>query len=706
MPLTENQQKRVNVLFAEVENCVKEGRTALVSQHDTLRRIGRHLDTQKRAIGMNLTTFVLTASIAILGGPITAAVGLGAAIVGYGLSSAWDRLSVWWSKGKYLEKKKKGLSVMDSEGAMREEYSEVLEDVTNVLKKQGLTDVYNAFANMDVDFQHLSKFVSDPFITGQWALPSAAEGHKFGPTRGLPDAAAPLPTITLRSCNDAVELWETVSRVHKRYGQVAETLAMFDEFIMHMSLAVSRYDATERHDLKQAWGMIASNRQPAEIYDMFNKAIRNDAIQKYVGRHLYTKEYSGWVWSIIPDYIKATWSEGFKLDMDLEMLRRNNKDAFDRAQASVVQAARTLAPPPVRAARSAAVASSASSASAASQREGMGSKGASFLKDAGKEYVGSVVGIPDSFSAEDIGGSLKGVGLTMGSNFLSTWLNSLQSEGWQYAHTAASATDAKTVASMASSDDAQDVALGFFDPLNPKKLSRGAATSDAAYQAQVASHIMGAVTAVVKVAIEAANAAWNQYKLETGKTLGFSGMRQQTFGERIGTLRTFAKGEIDAYVELLSDWDKAHARLSGSLDDRTVPGAFLMHLKASQAFYGNHTGQFFEELVFMANEMRTRLERSVNGGTESIKSWVGQEKHIHIASCKGKTYCYASCVDIFWDWMLNQARFQNIPFEAEHQLHTKFDHVPARMLAGNAASELVEHLPGEYLEMCVEMPLP
>src|SRR5437879_13438544 len=114
MPLTADQEKRVNILFAEVENAVKEGRTALVGQHDTARRIGRFLDTQKRAIGMNLTTFVLTASIAILGGPIAAAVGLGAAIVGFGLSTAWERFSVWRAKGKDLEKKtKKNITVMD-----------------------------------------------------------------------------------------------------------------------------------------------------------------------------------------------------------------------------------------------------------------------------------------------------------------------------------------------------------------------------------------------------------------------------------------------------------------------------------------------------------------------------------------------------------------------------------------------------------------
>ncbi len=655
-----NEEMRAKVLFGEVETAVGAGKSILISKNDTTRRVGRYLNTQKRAIAMNLSTFLLTATIAVLGGPIAAAVALGGAVVSWGLGTLWDRMVVSRSRGKYLMKKKAGLEVMQTQqmqlaggstaevtGFRNADYTAVLGDVKKVLSKQGLTDVYNALANLDVDFLLLKRFIKDPSIDSGWTKGT------FGPTRKPALAAAAATpavayTATVSSCNDAVELWENICRINYRYSTLAETHAMLDEFILFMVLTISQYDANERRDLKDAWNVITQTGGSTAkgVLDSLNKAVNQEGIQHHAFRRLMGRErdYTTWVYGMIPDYVKDTWSEAFRLDMYLEVLRRTDKKEFEKQKGRIV--------------------AGLIEARNKSHRSG------AVLKvgwDISKEYLAQVVSLPDGVDGESLGGAVKSNAITVGSTFLSTWLNSLQSEAWQTKFTAASAADPDSLASLSSLADARSVMKGMGDPFS--KMGPNV--------------IMGIATSVVKVAIEAANDKWNEYQLASGKTFDITsgGMRQQSMGERLGTLRTFAKAEIEAYIDLLETWNGAYLKLSGSCIPEQLPGAFLVHLKCSQEFHSNRTGQFFEELVSIANEMEAKARKHSMSAQDAVKSFVAGGPGMHVR-CKGQRFCYGSLATACEDWLASKPGLV-LDRTVEENIRRVFSGLPVRCTAGD-----------------------
>lgn len=658
---------RFTTLTHGVEEKVKAGQSITIGRNDTARRIGRYLDTQKRFMAMNATTFILTATIAVLGGPIAAAVALAGSVVGLGLSTAWDRWSRSRSKGKYEKKKKAGLTLMTTETIqgtksdgtpdpfeskkLNEGYSEVVDDVKNMLSKQGLTDVYNALANLDVDFLRLKKFISSPKIEGAWTQGT------FGATRA--GNQGPAGNVRLLHCNDAVELWETMKLVDNRFETLRETAAMIDEFIMYTALVTSQYEADERKLLKQAWQIIQRNHTSRNtvnckgIYDTFNNAIKREGIQHYAGRHLgRTKDYAEWIYQMIPDYIKDAWPQSLQTDMALELLRRTNKDKFEKVKNDIVVKY------------------------IAEQKKAYLQAGYQITKDMSKEYLAAVVAIPDVPSswgdaAVTAGSTVKGVGITVGSAFLTSFLNGTQSEAWQIKYAGADAEDLAEAATQTNAQGNQDTAKSLLDPVT---FSKGF----------TAQHGMAIATAVVKVAVEVANAAWNEHKLATGKTLGLTGMRQQSVGERIGTLRTFAKQEIDDYISNLEEWEKAHTILEQASFPDKLYGAFLMHMKCVTAKYSNRTGQFFEEFVSIANEMSMTAENYTGLAEEAVKKFVATTNHSR--TCRGNKYCYGPASDALKGWLnelgaLDAGLAQDL---SSIRIPAGWEKTPARSIEGDA----------------------
>lgn len=687
MPTTDDL-KRFKVMTDGVEAAVAAGRAITISRNDRSRRFGRYLDTQKRFITMNAATFILTASIAVLGGPIAAAVALAGSVVGLALTTAWDRWSFNRSKGKYQKKKAAGLSNTETEtltvarplpGApttfqaqkVNEAYSEVVADVKNMLAKQGLTDIYNALANLDIDFLRLKKFITSPKIEGPWVMGT------FGATRnphvppGPPlltrTLAGPLPpariagTVRLLGCTDAVELWEALKLIDNRFESVREVTAMIDEFIMYATMASSQYEADERRLLKEAWKTIEREHRARDgkvncksLFDTFNKAIKLEGLQEYTGRKFTsrTKDYCEWIYLSIPDFVKAEWSDGTRIDMGLEVLRRTDNAKFQKAKADI-----------------------AFKYIEAKQAELQRTSGGQIAKDMVKGYLSSVVAIPDlPGSWSDVAviarDTTTGVGITVGSAYLTGILNGMQSDAWQIQFAGATQKGLDEAATKSVAEGNQDTAKSLLDPLT---FSQGFTPG----------HAMLIASTVVKVAIEVANAAWNERKLATGNTLGLTGMRQQTIGERIGTLRTFAQKEIADYISNLEAWGEAHESLRTGAFPQKLPGAFLLHMKCVDAKYSNRTGQFFEELVAISNEMSVTAEKQVGLAEEAVKKFIAGTTHNR--TCKGGRYCYGPATTSLKAWIRTLQRMDPGLQAAMdvNALGTKWDDTPACPIEGD-----------------------
>jgi hypothetical protein len=371
------------------------------------------------------------------------------------------------------------------------------------------------------------------------------------------------------------------------------------------------------------------------------EGIQHHAFRRLVGRE---RDYTTWIYGMIPDYVRDSWSDEFKLDMYLEVLRRTDKKEFDKQKGRIV--------------------AGLLEARAKSDRLGAVMK---VGWDISKEYLAQVVTLPDGVDGESLGGAVKSNAITVGSTFLTAWLNSLQSEAWQTKFTAASAADPDSLASLSSLSDARNVMKGMGDPFS--KMGPNV--------------IMGIATSVVKVAIEAANDKWNEYQLATGRTFDITagGMRQQSIGERLGILRTFAKAEIDDYIDLLETWNGAYKKLSGSSITAELPGAFMVHLKCSQEFHSNRTGQFFEELVSIANEMEAKARKHSVSAQDAVKSFVAGGPGLH-ARCKGQRFCYGSLATACEDWLASKPGLV-LDDEVKTKIRRDFSALPVRCTAGD-----------------------
>jgi hypothetical protein len=675
--------KRTAILMGEVEECVKAGKKAFLARNDTARRIARYLDTQKRYIGLNLTVFVLTASIGVLGGPIAAAVALGGSILGWGLSTAWDRFQLSRHRGKYqtkrlgLEKalatsgmansanshdvvtKKEKMKLANGQeelvgGHLNTEYAGLVNDVRQVLQRQGLTDLFNAFANMESDFLNIHKFIPDTSFSTAWE-----QGGTFGPRRSFKG----MGSVNLRSCDQAVELWESIKRVEQRYAAVAETHAMFDEFIMYAALSVSRYDADERHLIRNTWSYLDRDRNPAKLLDMMNKVVNSEGIRKHFGRRLGRElDYTAWIYALIPDWLKDSWSPGYAMTVRLEVLRRTNEAEFNKALQSIVKA--------VLAGQRA---SSVRIANPVERGSKVG-KAAGFTGEVIKDYVTSTIALPGEFSLEEVGGAIKDNAINIGGQFLSTYLQSLTSAQWQIAYAGATPD---TLASLSNASDAQQTAMGTFNNFNA-----------AGGFAQLG---MAIATSVARVALEAANAYWEERKLQTGETFGITtGFRQQEISERIGTLRNVAKREIEAYVDLIEDWGKANDALRAPTTDTNLASGFIRFLKSSAEYYRNRTGQLFEEAVFTANQMEEILRSTVDRAEGAIHDQVGRADH---SACASGKFCYDSLAGRLLKWFNARRAYFSPSFLATLPTAvSRFEEVPVRSLSGDQYWDLVSKI--------------
>ena len=96
----------------------------------------------------------------------------------------------------------------------------------------------------------------------------------------------------------------------------------------------------------------------------------------------------------------------------------------------------------------------------------------------------------------------------------------------------------------------------------------------------------------------------------------------------------------------------------------------------------------------MADEMQTKTRIAITEADAAIQTFVARTDHR--STCKGKTYCYGSLVDYFAAWV----EHSKAPWALEDPgllptLRGSYDHVPARMVAGNALEMFMDQLQSE-----------
>jgi len=484
----------------------------------------------------------------------------------------------------------------------------MLDNVRYILKHQGLTDLFNAFANLHDDYDTLKR---DGWI---W-IDERREGEI-----SLRIATGPGDIRLQRrisNCSEAIRLVENIYRIRYRYGQVADTGALLEEFCTFVTLMISRYDAHARQILRELWRMALGEENLAqirgarsardllglarEVLERLNRIVNAKGLQKHFGRRLFGrgKDYRGWICSIL-------------FGEDEDNIAYNTPGLTrDFVRAMQYQAALT---DPSNARKIA--------------RKIVETLGEGF-KQSIEEYAAASPKIKYSGDKMLVNSLAKGNTAELAEFVLTKGL---------------------------------DVALGFLEEYAKEGIiesSKGVALESAFGQFYKAdAGIQAAVEAVLGTAAEMANQAWNEWKLKTRQTYGFGGgarggfgKRRQTFSERIGTLRTAAREEIDDYVDIIQDWADVYRRIA-KMDEsgdftgveemsNEVAGEMLLRYQhAARRYYGNRTGQTLEEVaVYAARPLRLISEQLLPQALQAIDSDI-RSKHIRF-NCEPYCYCGA-----------------------------------------------------------------
>jgi len=301
---------RTIILMGDVAGIVEKGGTIIISKHDRAKRFARYLNNNKR--NMVLAGGSLLATV-LIGAPIALAVAAGGKVVMFAGKSIVQGFRKWRKGKKYRKmKNKSGLTAGEDLIWKRDngylvyntEFGEqLLDDVRYLLDHQGMTDIYNAFANLDDDFMIFNKFSPGTFPPREW------EFSTFGTKQKDVNIPTHKEIETLITSSDkAVKLWEACCRIQYRYQQVAEAVEMLQEFVEYITASISVFDAGSVPKSKQLWSLITENgkKDADEVLELLNNVVNEKGIRKHFGRRLFSrkKDYRAWAYGQLPDYIK------------------------------------------------------------------------------------------------------------------------------------------------------------------------------------------------------------------------------------------------------------------------------------------------------------------------------------------------------------------------------------------------------------------
>lgn len=311
---------RALLLLNDVAAIIGQGRRITIPPpHDRLQAFGRYLNNNKRHMAMTAGSLGVAATLAtpifVLAAVTKVVIFGGGAIIG-GFQK--------WKKGqKYRQTKQQSQNLSKGEDLIWKRDSsgnlvydpaygeQLINDVKYLLERQGLTDIYNAFANLDGDFSRLNAFLPGTFPPKNWR--NDPEQDVLGPRYIKDNSSSTDPyseTVLkekIKSSDDAVELWETVCWLQYRYQQVAEAVDILQEFVEYIAAVISMYDVEARTRSQQLWNIITKNGQAnaAEVLTLLNRVVNERGVQTHFGRKLgRQKDYRAWAYSVLPDFIQ------------------------------------------------------------------------------------------------------------------------------------------------------------------------------------------------------------------------------------------------------------------------------------------------------------------------------------------------------------------------------------------------------------------
>jgi hypothetical protein len=213
-----------DLLFNDVEIASQKGvRSVLLARNESANKVKRYLLRNKRKIGLKM---VGASIIAVLAPPVLLAY-IGGAVAGYGASRAIKWVAIHNAReridnagglaqtkmigGQYDYASAHPATFVATSGFSGS--GSLFQDLATIVRRQKLTDIFNAFSELEKDHLHLSADVE---------LMKSRNG--------------------VDNCEHAIRLWEGHFRYHARYLDLKKDFEELDAAVMLAVLNLSRLD--------------------------------------------------------------------------------------------------------------------------------------------------------------------------------------------------------------------------------------------------------------------------------------------------------------------------------------------------------------------------------------------------------------------------------------------------------------------------------
>jgi hypothetical protein len=201
-----------------------------------------------------------------------------------------------------------------------------LSDIGVLLKRGGLEDIYAAFTNLNHDYEMLKNAWFNIDTSG--STPRVT-----------------LPGTKIGNCDDAVKLWEALSRVRMRFEEVGEAGEMLENFVTYVTLAVSRYTANSYPQMRGLWNTIIRGEQKTRrstgmkngaatrLLDHLGKVASSKNLQNTWIGMMGRGDQTLWAFDQLSYFKKEYGSpmkDSFWTELTIEANRRRNPAAFEK----------------------------------------------------------------------------------------------------------------------------------------------------------------------------------------------------------------------------------------------------------------------------------------------------------------------------------------------------------------------------------------
>ncbi|MFO0575178.1 MAG: hypothetical protein U1A78_14405 [Polyangia bacterium] len=595
-------------LYYDVARASEGGKKSIVvSQNDTFWHVVDRLDQNKGKL-------LVTVAVAAAGCAIT--LGVGPAIGLAGKAISWAAMQIFLalrvrSKRKNIQKFRDGggtstktvqQTIRNSQTGVdqtfdvtvnNETYGEqILDDVRYVIQNSDFTNIHDSFSDLFRDFEKFRKYFSFPKISNE----TGAGENQY-------TIKAQFNPGSIRSCQDAIELWELVCRFAERKNKIRAIAMLLDEFFMYVEMALSEYTADSIRMGREAWDAFTNQgkRDPMQVVrDMVDYSGRMKTGAWYkdlfsIGLNVKT------FYGAIPMRIKETaYGKRFGDRVFLELLRREDAAAFRNYAGKFYD--RALARPSVK----------------------LGAKirGSKYELPLKEKWLKSAAakGLDAAFAMLDAaftGYSPVSLGNIV--NWEKPALDDVVGTGL-------------------------DIAIGNLATFFEKAVIDGdkmadIVTNPETFFAQFMTGADGAafgVDLVVNALADIAFNWWDKRKLE---------LNAQSAAKRLGTIKKFAKDDIEGYVDLIEGWGASFRKANTSGGYEALP-AMVECFRHEAAMDGNMARHFFGELTLMFNKMDMLMDSVYKQAAVEINNYIHEHTSAPGSACSGAfrtTICKGAC---------------------------------------------------------------